>query len=52
MRHPRARSWEAAASIAAAGAVLAGLRTAAGRPVYSAPTPAAAGVAAGRLVVY
>src|SRR5918997_4764981 len=47
-------AWEAIAGIAAGGAALAGLRTAAGHPVLSAPTLAAAGagVAAGGLMVY
>ncbi len=54
MRHPRAHTWQAVAGIAAAGAALVGLRTAAGRPVSSAPTLAAAGagLAAGGLMVY
>ncbi len=54
MRHLRAHTWEAVAGIAAGGTALAGLRTAAGRPVRSAPTLAAAGagMAAGGLMVY
>ena len=54
MRHPRAYAWRAVATTAAGGAALAGLRTAAHRPVRSAPTLAAAGVgmAAGGLMAY
>ena len=54
MRHPRAHVWKAAAGLGAGGATLAGLRTAAGHPVRSAPTLAAAGagLAAGGIMVY
>lgn len=54
MRHPRALAWKFAATTAVGGAALAGLRTAAGRPVRTAPTLAAAGVgmAAGGLMAY
>ena len=54
MRHPRARAWPAVASLAAGGALFAGARTAAGRPVRSAATLASAGVgaAAAGLMVY
>ena len=54
MRHPRAYAWKAVATAAVGGAVLAGLRTATGRPVRSAPTlaAAAAGTAAGGLMAY
>jgi peptidoglycan-N-acetylglucosamine deacetylase len=54
VRHPRARAWPAVAGAAAGGTALAGARTAAGRPLRSAPTLAAAGVGltAGGLIVY
>ena len=54
MRHPRARVWPAVAGLAAGGALLAGARTARGRPVRSAGTLAGAGVgaAATGLMVY
>ncbi|MDQ3863620.1 MAG: polysaccharide deacetylase family protein [Actinomycetota bacterium] len=52
MKHPHA--WQVAAATAVCGAGLAGLRIAAGRPVRSAPTLAAAGagMAAGGLIAY
>ena len=54
MKHPRTHAWKAAAATAAGGLGLAGLRTATGRPVRSAPTLAAAGagLAAGGLMAY
>ncbi len=54
MRHPRAHAWKIAATAAAGSATLAGLRTATGRPLRSAPTVAAAGtgIAAGGLMAY
>ena len=54
MRHPRARAWEAAAGIAVGGAALAGIRTAAGRPLRSPASlvAAGAGLAAGGLMTY
>ncbi len=54
MRHPRTHLWLVVAATAAGGVALAGARTAAGRPLHSAPTLAAAGVglAAGGLMVY
>jgi len=54
MRHPRAGAWQVAAALAAGGTLLAGARTAAGRPVRSLPTLAGAGVgaAATGLMVY
>ena len=54
MRHPRSRTWQAAAGLAAGGLAIAGARTVAGRPVRSASTLAAAGVgaAASGLMVY
>jgi peptidoglycan/xylan/chitin deacetylase (PgdA/CDA1 family) len=54
VRHPRTHAWKAAAGIAVGGVTLAGLRSATGRPVRSAPTLAAAGtgIAAGSLMVY
>jgi peptidoglycan/xylan/chitin deacetylase (PgdA/CDA1 family) len=52
VRHPRTHAWKAAAGIATDGAALAALRTATGRPVRSASTLAAAGIAAGGLMVY
>jgi hypothetical protein len=54
VRHPRTHAWQAAAGIVAGGAALAGIRTAAGRPVLSAPTLAAAGAGtvAGGIMVY
>ena len=54
MRHPRIHAWQVAAGIVAGGAALAGIRTAAGRPVLSAPTLAAAGAGtvAGGIMIY
>jgi peptidoglycan-N-acetylglucosamine deacetylase len=54
MKRPRAHVWRAAAATAIGGVAVAGLRTATGRPVRSAPTLAAAGagMAAGGLMVY
>lgn len=54
MRHPRAKTWQAAAGLAAGGLAIAGARTVAGKPVRSASTLAAAGVgaAASGLMVY
>ena len=54
MRHPRSYAWQTVAGTAAGGAVLAGLRAATGRPLLSAPTLGAAGlaVAAGGLITY
>jgi peptidoglycan/xylan/chitin deacetylase (PgdA/CDA1 family) len=54
MKHRRTHAWKAAAATAVSGLGLAGLRTATGRPVRSAPTLAAAGagLAAGGLIVY
>src|SRR5919205_1289782 len=54
MRHPRAQLWPVVAATAAGGVGLAGIRTAAGRPLRSAPTLAAAGIGlcAGGLMVY
>ena len=54
MRHPRAHAWKTVATTAVGGAALAGLRTAAGRPVRSAPTVvvAGAGMAAGGLMAH
>jgi peptidoglycan-N-acetylglucosamine deacetylase len=54
VRHPRTHLWPVVAATAAGGAALAGVRTAAGCPLRSAPTLAAAGIgpAAGGLMVY
>jgi peptidoglycan-N-acetylglucosamine deacetylase len=54
VEHPRAHTWKAAAATAVCGAAVAGLRTARGHPVRSAPTLAAAGagLAAGGLMAY
>lgn len=54
MRHPRSYAWQAVAGVAAGGAALAGFRAAARRPLLSAPTLGAAGlaVAAGGLMTY
>lgn len=54
MRHPRVKSWQVTAGLAAGGLAFAGARTVAGRPVRSASTLAAAGVgaAASGLMVY
>lgn len=47
MRHPRARAWQAVAGVAGGGLSLAAARTAAGKPVRSAPTLAASAVGLG-----
>jgi len=54
VRHPRTHVWKAVAASAVGCAALSGLRTAAGRPVRSAPTLAATGVgiAAGGLIAF
>jgi len=54
LRHLRAHAWKIAAATAVGGAALAGLRTAAGSPVRSAPTvaTAGAGIAAVGLMAY
>jgi peptidoglycan-N-acetylglucosamine deacetylase len=54
MRHPRSHAWKAVAGMAAGGTTLAGIRTATGRPLLSAPTLAAAGLglAAGGIMAY
>ena len=54
MRHPRTHLWPGVAATAAGGVAVAGARTAAGRPLYSASTLTAAGIglAAGGLMVY
>jgi peptidoglycan/xylan/chitin deacetylase (PgdA/CDA1 family) len=54
VKHPRSHAWKATVGLACSGAAVAGLRSAAGRPVRSAPTLAASGaaLAAGGLVVY
>ena len=54
MRHPRARAWQAVAGIAVGGGAVAGLRTAAGRPLRSPASLVAAGtgLAAGGLMTY
>jgi peptidoglycan-N-acetylglucosamine deacetylase len=54
MRYPRSHAWKAVAGMAAGGTTLAGIRTATGRPLLSAPTLAAAGLglAAGGIMAY
>ena len=54
MRHPRTYLWPAVAGTAAGGVALAAARTAAGHPLRSAPTLAAAGIglATSGLMVY
>ncbi|HEX2108268.1 MAG TPA: polysaccharide deacetylase family protein [Rubrobacteraceae bacterium] len=44
MRHPRKHLWPAVVGTAVGGIALAGARTAAGRPLHSAPTLTAAGI--------
>jgi peptidoglycan-N-acetylglucosamine deacetylase len=54
VRYPRTHLWPGVAATAAGGVAVAGARTAAGRPLHSAPTLTAAGIglAAGGLMVY